>query len=227
MRANETEQVPERVTMATAPKIFTAINEVMRKVGAIGKAKRNQQQGFAYRGVDDVMNALAPILQEEGIFIVPRVLSHKREERQTRNGGALLYSICECEFTFYATDGSCVKAVTIGEGMDSSDKATNKAMSIAFKYACFQVFCIPTEEMRDPDAEVHDVAPQVYQAQVTQPQISEAEMLRMALADVEKCNTEAELRDVWNKYAQLKAYPAFSTPVSARRKKIAELNAQQ
>ena len=50
-------------------------------------------------------------------------------------------------------------AVTIGEGMDSGDKATNKAMAIAFKYACFQVFCIPTEEMNDPDSESPEAQP--------------------------------------------------------------------
>lgn len=62
-------------------------------------------------------------------------------------------SICKIKYTFFAEDGSSVYAIVIGEGMDTGDKATNKAMSIAFKYACFQVFCIPTEEMQDPDAE--------------------------------------------------------------------------
>ena len=57
------------------------------------------------------------------------------------------------KYTFYAEDGSSVSAVVQGEGMDSADKSSNKAMSVAFKYACFQVLCIPTEEMKDPDAE--------------------------------------------------------------------------
>ena len=73
----------------------------------------------------------------------------------------LIYSICRIKYTFYAEDGSFIEAVTVGEGMDSGDKATNKAMAIAFKYACFQVFCIPTEEMKDPDEETPDpVKPQ-------------------------------------------------------------------
>ena len=66
-------------------------------------------------------------------------------------------SVCKIKFTFFAEDGTHVEAITIGEGMDSGDKASNKAMAVAFKYACFQVFCIPTEEMTDPDAEVHEV----------------------------------------------------------------------
>lgn len=133
--------------------IYSAILGVMEDIGAIAKDKRNQQQGFNYRGVDDVMNALQPAMVKHGVFAAPTILDQRREERQTSRGGNLLYSICTIKYTFYAKDGSSVEVVVIGEGMDSGDKATNKAMSIAFKYACFQVFCIPTEEMPDPDAE--------------------------------------------------------------------------
>ena len=139
--------------------IYQAIIGVMSDIGVIGKEKKNAQQGFKYRGVDDVMNALQPVMVQHGLFVVPEIIDQKREERQTNRGGNLIYSVCTVRYTFYAKDGSNVQCVVIGEGMDSGDKATNKAMSIAFKYACFQVFCIPTEEMKDPDAEVHTVAP--------------------------------------------------------------------
>ena len=132
-------------------KIYTAINAIMDEIPAIGKNQKNAQQGFMYRGIDVVMNVLQPLFSKHKVFAVPEVLDHKREERTTNNGGRLLYSICTIKYTFYAEDGSSVSAVVIGEGMDSGDKATNKAMAIAFKYACFQVFCIPTEEMKDPD----------------------------------------------------------------------------
>ncbi len=128
----------------------------MAEIGHIGKEKRNQQQGFMYRGIDDVMNALQPALVKHNVSIVPEVLEHTREERTTAKGGNLIYSICRVKFSFYADDGSSVSAIVVGEGMDSGDKATNKAMSVAFKYACFQTFCIPTEEMQDPDAETHE-----------------------------------------------------------------------
>lgn len=133
--------------------IYQAINGVMQDVGAIGKEKYNKQQGFKFRGIDDVMNALYPAMIKNRVFAVPEVLEMTREERQTKSGGNLMFSICKMRYTFYAEDGSSVQAVVIGEGMDSGDKATNKAMAIAFKYACFQTFCIPTEEMSDPDAE--------------------------------------------------------------------------
>lgn len=140
--------------------IYEAICNVMSEIGAIEKSKKNQQQGFMYRGVDDVMNALQPLLVKYKVFIVPEVLEQTREERTTKNGNTVIYSVCKVKYTFYADDGSFVQAVVVGEGMDSGDKATNKAMSIAFKYACFQTFCIPTEEMVDPDAESHEITPQ-------------------------------------------------------------------
>lgn len=137
-------------------KIYELIPLVMADIDAVGKNKKNQQQGFKYRGIDDVMNAINPALVKHKIFIVPEILEQRREERQSAKGGNLIYSICKIRYRFYAEDGSYIDAVTIGEGMDSGDKATNKAMAIAFKYACFQVFCIPTEEMKDPDSECHE-----------------------------------------------------------------------
>ena len=139
-------------------KIYQAIPAIMGEIHAVGKNKRNNQQGFLYRGVDDVMNAINPALIKHKVFIVPEILEQSREERQTNKGSNLIYSICRMCFHFYAEDGSSIKAITVGEGMDSGDKATNKAMAIAFKYACFQVFCIPTEEMKDPDAESYELA---------------------------------------------------------------------
>lgn len=140
--------------MSGAPLIYQAIPKVMEEVGCVEKNQRNLQQGFKFRGIDAVMNALYPAFVKNKVFVVPEVLEQSREERQTRNGANMIYSVCKIRYTFFAEDGSNVSAVVVGEGMDSGDKATNKAMASAFKYACFQVFCIPTEEMKeqDPDA---------------------------------------------------------------------------
>ena len=133
--------------------IFETIDLIMKEVPAIGKTKQNTKQNYNFRGIDDVMNKLQPIFAKYKLFVVPNVLEQTREERKTSTGGTLLYSICKIKYTFYAEDGSHVEATVIGEGMDSGDKASNKAMAIAFKYALFQVFCIPTEEIKDPDKE--------------------------------------------------------------------------
>lgn len=134
-------------------KIYGAIAGIMQEGYSIGKEKRNAQQGFMYRGIDDVMNVFQPLLSKHKVFIVPEVLEQTREERVSGKGNNLLYSVLRMRYTFFADDGSSVSAVVVGEGMDSGDKASNKAMAVAMKYAMFQVFCIPTEEMKDPDAE--------------------------------------------------------------------------
>lgn len=149
-----------------AEQIYSLMGEAMRKISAISKTSVNQTQGFKYRGIDAVMNALYPVMSELGLFIVPEVLEQTREERTTvktynnqEKRTTLLYSILKVKYTMYAPDGSNVSCVVIGEGMDSGDKASNKALSVGLKYACFQMFMIPTEEMIDPDSESHDVEP--------------------------------------------------------------------
>lgn len=141
-------------------KIYELIGKAIGMIGAIGKDNKNAQQGFKYRSIDQVYNALNPVLAELGIFFCPEVLEQKREERTTKNGTALTYTLLTMKYTAYAPDGSSVSMTVVGEGMDSGDKGSNKAMSIAYKYALFQLFCIPTEEMKDPDADVYtDVLP--------------------------------------------------------------------
>ncbi len=140
--------------------IYGLIGQAMRKIGAIGKTSENTQQKYKFRGIDAVYNALNPVMSELGLFVCPEILDHRREERiseKTYNGQTtqtvLKYSILTIKYTLYAPDGSKISCVVVGEGMDSGDKASNKAMSVALKYACFQLFMIPTEEMIDPDAE--------------------------------------------------------------------------
>ena len=137
----------------TTPAIYKAIIGVMAEINAIGKDRKNQQQGFAYRGIDDVMNELHAALTKNKVFFVPEVLNEERSTGKTRNGGDLFYTRLKIRFTFYTDDGSSVSAVVIGEAMDSGDKASNKALSIGLKYAMLQVFCIPTEDEKDPDAQ--------------------------------------------------------------------------
>jgi hypothetical protein len=139
---------------------IAAVSAEVAKVG-ISKDRKNEQQGYKFRGIDDVFNVLAPLLAKEGLVIVPRILSRECVERASRNGGVLFYVTVEAEFDFVsAHDGSKATARSFGEAMDSADKATNKAMSAAYKYTAFQTFCIPTEGDNDADATTHDVQAQ-------------------------------------------------------------------
>ncbi|GDX74244.1 hypothetical protein LBMAG40_09010 [Cyanobium sp.] len=152
------------------PAVYRAIAAVAGAIASkgIAKDKRNSQQGYNFRGIDDVYNALAPILSEAGLVVLPRVLNRLETERETKSGGALFNVVVEVEFDFVAAeDGSHHVVKTFGEAMDSADKATNKAMSAAYKYAAMQAFCIPTSGDNDADATSHEVAPR-RQAPATQ-----------------------------------------------------------
>ena len=142
--------------------VYKAIAQVAEKMSQVGisKANKNQQQGYKFRGIDDVYKALAPALVEAKLVILPRCIERGVVERQTAKGGAIFYTTLKVEFDFVsAKDGTKHVITTYGEAMDSADKSTNKAMSAAYKYACFQAFCIPTEGDNDADAQTHDVAP--------------------------------------------------------------------
>jgi hypothetical protein len=142
------------------PAVYQAIAAVMQDVGreGIAKGRRNQQQGYAFRGIDDVYNALAPLLARHHLIIVPRVLTREKTEQTTQKGGILFYVVVQVEFDIVcASDGSKITACTWGEAMDSADKATNKAMSAAYKYLAMQTFCIPTEGDNDADASHHEI----------------------------------------------------------------------
>ena len=140
-------------------KVYKAINDVQKAIGKTGIAKNGEASGFGagfkFRGIDAVYNALSPLLADAGLVIIPRCL--ERHESMRESGPKKLYFVAvKMEFDFVsAEDGSKHTACTYGEAMDSGDKATNKAMSIAYKYACFQTFAIPTEGDNDPDATVH------------------------------------------------------------------------
>ncbi|EOE5655277.1 ERF family protein, partial [Cronobacter sakazakii] len=143
--------------------VYQAISAVAKDMAATGisKDRTNTQQNFKFRGIDQVYNALAPALVNHGLLILPRITDRTVTERTTPKGTVLFYVVVKAEFDFVSTkDGSVHTVVTYGEAMDSGDKATNKAMSIAYKYAAFQAFCIPTEETAiDADAEVHHIQP--------------------------------------------------------------------
>lgn len=132
-------------------KIHESLVKVMRDVGAIAKDTKNQEQGYNYRSAEAVYNRVQPLFATHGIVSVPRVVEQIREQGSSKRGTILHYAILTVEYTFFAEDGSSVVVTVVGEGMDSGDKASNKAMTAAHKYAICQVLNIPYQ-VHDPDA---------------------------------------------------------------------------
>ena len=184
---------------------IAAVTAELSKVG-ISKDSKNQSQGYAFRGIDQVYGALSPLLSKHGLCILPRVTDRQVIERQNQSGTALFYVTLTVEFDFVAAeDGSKHTVVTIGEAMDSGDKASNKAMSAAYKYAAFQAFCIPTEA-DDADAHTHEVAAPVVDSAIE--------------AAVDLATNIEELNSVWKGLSanERKAHLAL---FSARKSKLA------
>lgn len=147
-------------------KVFQTINNVQKALTkkGISKDSTNSFDKYKFRGIDDVYNTLAPILAECGLCILPRILSREVVERQSAKGGAMYYVSVDAEFDLVdAEDGSMHTIKAYGEAMDRSDKATNKAMTAAYKYVCFMAFCIPIEgndaDAETPQAEYQNVTP--------------------------------------------------------------------
>jgi hypothetical protein len=173
-----------------APKVYAAISKVMAEIGRIGisKDRKNEQQGYKFRGIDDVYNAMSGLLANAGLCVLPRVIKREVTERATKSGGVLFYVVLDVQFDLCCAEDASVHTISVsGEAMDSGDKATNKAMSAAYKYACMQVFCIPTEGDNDADAQTHEVAAKAV-----------SEDCWTALKDAAKLG-ERELRTVWKR----------------------------
>lgn len=138
--------------------ILKAVQQVsfaLSKTG-ISKERKNSEQSYMYRGIDDYLNALSPLLAKHGIVICPKYSSvESTEVAKTAKGNAILQARVIGEFTLVSVeDGSTLVAVVPGEGRDSADKAVNKALSAAYKYMAAQVFCIPFIGFEDAEAEV-------------------------------------------------------------------------
>ena len=198
--------------MTEVYKAIAAIQGELAKTG-ISKDRKNEQQGYKFRGIDDVYGALSPLLSKHGLCILPRMLTRDIQERRNSKGTALFYVTVEAEFDFVAVaDGTMHTVRTFGEAMDSGDKATNKAMSAAYKYAAFQAFAIPTEGDNDADAVTHEVVA----AFITEEQSNELRYL------VEQTNSDAELFCKYYKVASIPKLPAdrFDHARAALLKKI-------
>lgn len=130
--------------------------QIKEAVGAVGKTDRNQQQGFNFRGIDAVINAVAPVLIDHGVTVMPTVLDYQYGSvevgsRRTPMGHARVI----VEYTFHGPEGDTLTCSAPGEAMDSGDKATAKAMSVAYRTALLQALSLPTTET-DPDATAYE-----------------------------------------------------------------------
>lgn len=204
------------------PLIYGKIAAVMKETKAIEKGRRNEQQGFMFRGIDEVMNELHDLFASNGVFILPEVLEYNVTEKVTGRGSILYYTRTKVKYHFTAEDSSEVCTVNVGEAMDSGDKGMNKAMSAALKYALMQMLLIPTKENKDPDSTTPEETRPKTIAEIMQSldPVKEASLIN-ALGCMINATDKQSLVNVWNQFSgELKQHPVFSQCMSARRKEL-------
>lgn len=130
--------------------------KVMQAVSHVAKRDRNTQQGFNFRGIDSVLNAVGPAFREHGVFVQPNILNVDTfDVRVGKNNLPGYRTIVRVSYAFVAADGSSIAVEISGEAVDTGDKSLSKALSMAFKYALLQTLALPTDEP-DPDATSHE-----------------------------------------------------------------------
>lgn len=189
--------------------IYAKLLSVAHDVGAVGKDGRNDNQNYNYRRLEDVINAVHRAFTANGVMITSEVIDHRREEKSSKTGGILNYSILTMRFTFYAKeDGSSVQSITVGEGMDSGDKASNKAMSAALKYALGQTLMIPFEVI-DSELESHETE-------------SDEKILSDWAMAIDGASTKEDLEKVGKELAKSSVMPRIKTKLREEYKKQME-----
>lgn len=141
--------------MTDKPTVHEAILTVMETVGAVGKDSRNAQRGFNFRGIDATVNALAPAMRAAGLTVRPVLVSLSRGHATTSKGTTMNVIDVIVDYTFTGPAGDEVTSRVPGESFDSGDKATAKAMSVAFRTALLQTFTLPTQDP-DPDLDTYE-----------------------------------------------------------------------
>lgn len=207
-----------------AGKVYAAIAGVMSDLASVGisKDRKNMAQGYKFRSIDDVYNALAPVLSTRGVVILPRIVKREASERQSAKGGTMIHVSVEVEYDIVSSeDGSRHTVRSAGEAMDAGDKATNKALSAAYKYMAFQAFCIPTE---GDDADYHspEITAQNGPTAVTQ------DRLNGMVCELETAQTIGKLQTLYYRFEKAVAGDQYSLSIirdaTNRRKKLLEGN---
>lgn len=205
--------------MTDKPTIYEALSRVMAAVQAVRKGDRNNEQGYNFRGIDAVVNAVGPALREHGVLVVPLVEDASWRDVLTVRDKKSRECTVRVRFRFYGPAGDHIDAVTPGESMDFGDKGAAKAMSVAFRIALLQALAIPTDEPEhDPDAHSYE------RAQGPSPRAVEL------FEQIHNATTPEELRELWTAAQDAgKAWDATAVEVNQlkahitrRREKLAQ-----
>ena len=198
--------------------IYKALAAVNKSIKAIGKDRKNEQQGFKFRGIDDVMNELHSLFAANEVIILQTINSIDVTERTNQRGTVIFSVRINITYHFTHSDGSMADVTVTGEAMDSGDKATTKAMSIALKYALLQMFLIPTEEEKDPDAVTHEV-----KAQLPNPVVETTPEFQKAMEMIETADSTERLKHIWETFEVFQKIGTFKKAVKDKKAELTKI----
>lgn len=182
--------------MSDKPSVVEALAAVMSEVQGVGKDAKNEKAGYAARSIDGVLNAVGPALRKHGVIVVPNVEeSHYQIVPVGKNGTPMRECTLKVRFVFHGPAGDALEAATMGEALDSGDKATSKAHSMAFKTCLLQALAIPTNES-DPDTESYERT-SVPDTGKTYPVAASKRTLKEMFAAAGSSSPEQEAADLW------------------------------
>lgn len=130
------------------------IAEIVATVGYIAKSGRNTHQNYAYATDADVLAPVRLEMAKRNLALTPDVVKTEWSTLETQRGGKNRLCSLTVEWTLEDGDSGEKKVFkNMGEGMDTQDKATYKAMTGATKYALLKLFQIPTGDDPEKDDE--------------------------------------------------------------------------
>lgn len=192
--------------------IHVALAAVMADVSAVGKGEFNRDQGFNFRGIDAVVNAVGPVLRRHGVIVTPHAEDVVYDVAPTRSGGRINTCRVRVRYVFTGPEGDAIECTVFGEAFDSGDKSTAKAMSVAFRVALLQALALPTHDP-DPDMSSYDAQPAGVNTTTGEMQPGPREAL---IADMNAATTTDELRETYSKHAVGNAPEDLRTMFQAR-----------
>lgn len=144
------------MTQEQLPTVYEAWAKVMEEVRELAKTERHESPNarFMYRGIDALMNAVGPVLRKHRVLVIPAVRSASYRDVQTSSGKPAREVTVTVDYTIYGPAGDSIYGTSAGEAMDSGDKGTAKAMSVAYRVFLLQALTLPTDEP-DPDSEAY------------------------------------------------------------------------
>lgn len=158
----------------TLPTVVQAFAAVQDEIVAVGKDGKNTQQNYNFRGIDGVVNAAGPALRKHSVVITPNLQKVTyRDIEVGKNRTTMREVTVEVEYVVRGPAGDTFSGVVPGESMDSGDKGTAKAMSVAYRIFLLQGLTIPTMEP-DPDEYRHERSPRPIEDPVISPDNAEA-----------------------------------------------------